>query len=275
MALQAFRHPRFRDVEARLYEVALSENPGSLAGLARLTVNQLERGRLTEALATADDPAFPPPARAAILYRARRQGLPVPDDRREVLAIADASQAPDPGIGALHLFYAGAQAADEGREADRSAARGALRDLAARLRVEGDSANARFADGAGLALDGLLAWQRGDRALAERFLEEARTQATGHGPRWGLNDMIRLWLGELLLEDGRPHEAEKYLASLWFDPLAYRELGKLYVEVEEPEKAREAYEGFVTAWKDADPELRPMVIEARQALAGLTPLRRE
>jgi len=275
MGVQAFRHPRFRDVEARLYEIALGEDPGSVAGLTRLTINQIERGRVDEALATADDPAFPPPARAAILYRARRQGMPLPDDRREVLRVADAAQAPDPGLGAIHLFYAGAQAADEGRESDRSAARGALRDLAARLRVEGDSANARFADGAGLALDGLLAWERGDRALAERFLEEARTNATGHGPKWGVNDMIRIWLGELLVENGRPHEAEKYLASLWFDPLAFRQLGKLYVEMEEPEKAREAYEAFVTAWGDADPELRPMVVEARQALAGLTPLRRE
>lgn len=275
MGVQALRHPRFRDVEARLYEIELREDPASLAGLARLTINRIERGRLTEALATADDPAFPPPTRAAILYRARRQGLPVPVDRQEILRVADAARAPDPGLGAIHLFYAGAQAADQDREADRSAARGALRDLAARLRVEGDSANARFADGAGLALDGLLAWDRGDHALAERFLEEARTQATGHGPRWALNDVIRLWLGELLIQDGRPHEAEKYLASLWFDPLAYRQLGKLYVEMEEPDKAREAYEMFVTAWRDADPELRPMVVEARQALAGLTPLRRE
>jgi class 3 adenylate cyclase/tetratricopeptide (TPR) repeat protein len=275
MAVQAFRHPRFRDLEARLYEVELKEDPGSLGALTRLTINRIERGRLTHALATADDPAFPRGARAAILYRARRQGLPVPADRREVLSVADAAQAPDPGFNAIHLFYAGAQASDEGREADRSAARGALRDLAARLRVEGDSANARFADGAGLALDGLLAWERGDRALAERFLEEARTQATGHAVKWAVNDMIRYWLGELLIEDGRPHDAEKYLASLWYDPLVYRKLGKLYVEMEEPEKAREAYEGFVTAWKDADPELRPMVVEARQALAGLTPLRRE
>jgi class 3 adenylate cyclase/tetratricopeptide (TPR) repeat protein len=275
MATQAFRHPRFRDIEARLYEIELRENPGSLAGLTRLTINRFERGRLTEALATAADPALPSTARVAVLYRARRQGLPVPADQHEVLAVADGAEAPDPGFGAIHLFYAGAQAADEGREADRSAARGALRDLAARLRVEGDSANARFADGAGLALDGLMARERGDRALAERFLEEARTKATGHGPQWGVNDMIRLWLGELLIEDGRPHDAEKYLASLWYDPLTYRRLGKLYVEMEEPEKAREAYEGFVTAWRDADPELRPMVIEARQALAGLTPLRRE
>ncbi|HET6341248.1 MAG TPA: hypothetical protein VFG78_03600, partial [Gemmatimonadota bacterium] len=180
-----------------------------------------------------------------------------------------------PVLHAVQLFFAGALAADLGREADRSAARGALRDLGAQLRVDGDSTNARFADGAGLALDGRLAWQRGDRALAERFLEEARTTATGHGPKWAVNDVVRLWLGELMVEDGRLHDAEKYFASLWFDPLAYRRLGELYVEMEEPEKAREFYEGFLTAWRDADPELQPMVVRVRQAVAGLTPLRRE
>ena len=87
--------------------------------------------------------------------------------------------------------------------------------------------------------------------------------------------MIRWWLGELLIEDGRPHDAEKYFTSMRFDPLAYRRLGELYVEMEEPDKAREAYEMFLTAWRDADPELQPMVVQARQALAGLTPLRRE
>jgi hypothetical protein len=45
--------------------------------------------------------------------------------------------------------------------------------------------------------------------------------------------------------------------------------------MEEPEKAREFYESFLTAWRDADPELEPMVVQTRQAVAGLTPLRRE
>jgi hypothetical protein len=124
-------------------------------------------------------------------------------------------------------------------------------------------------------LDGLLAWRRGDRAQAERFLEEARVEATGHGPRWAVNDVIRWWLGELLVEDGRPHEAEPYFASLWFDPLAHRQLGDLYVGMEEPDKARESYEMFLTAWRSADPELQPIVVRTRQAVAGLSPLRRE
>jgi tetratricopeptide (TPR) repeat protein len=270
-----FRHPRFRDIEAQLYELAIRKDAGHEGARANLAANRFQRGQLGEALKALDEPGFPPSARSALLYRLRRQGLPITDERIEIASRADAPEDAVPVAEAIHLFFSGALAADLGREAERASARGGLRDLGARLRVEGDSTTARFADGAGLALDGLLAWQRGDRAQAERFLEEARTEATGHGPKWSVNDMIRWWLGELLVEDGRPHDAEKYFASLRFDPLAQRRLGELYVEMEEPEKAREAYENFLTAWRDADPELEPMVVQTRQAVAGLTPLRRE
>lgn len=274
IALQAFRHPRFRDREGQLYEIAVRENQGPGAWI-NLAANRFQRGQLAEALVTVDEPGFPALGRPPLLYRAHRQGLPIGDDRIEAAARAEPPEIPDASVQALHRFFSGALAAELGHEPDRAAARGALRDLAARLRVEGDSTNARFADGAGLALDGLLAWQRGDHALAERFLEEARTKATGHGPKWAVSDMIRWWIGELLAEQGRYHDAEPYFASLWFDPLADRRLGDVYLEMGEPEKARQSYERFLTAWRDADPELQPMVVQTRQAVAGLSPLRRE
>jgi tetratricopeptide (TPR) repeat protein len=141
--------------------------------------------------------------------------------------------------------------------------------------VEGDSATGRFADGAGLALDGLLAWNRGNLELAEEFLEEARVEATGHGPHWAVNDVIRWWLGEILVEQGKLHEAEPYFASLWIHTMAEQRVGDLHAELGEPDKAREAYERFLTAWRDAEPEMAPEVAGVRQALAGMAPLRRE
>ncbi len=50
---------------------------------------------------------------------------------------------------------------------------------------------------------------------------------------------------------------------------------KVYEVLDEYGKALEAYEYFVEYWNDADPELQPMVEEARQAIIRLTPLRRE
>jgi class 3 adenylate cyclase/tetratricopeptide (TPR) repeat protein len=275
MALQDFRHPRFRETEARLYELALRKNPGRPGARVNLALNRFHRGRIAEGLETLEEPGFPPGAQIAILYRVRRQGLPVPEERVERAATRELPEDLDAVGRAVHLFFRSAHAADRGREAERAAARGSLRDLAARLRVEGDSTNARFADGVGRALDGLLAWQRGDRRQAERFLEEARVQATGHGPKWVVNDQIRWWLGELLVEAGRHHDAERYFASLWFDPMADRRLGDLYLEMEELDKARESYERFLMAWRDADPAARPLVARTQQTVTSLAPLRRE
>ncbi len=57
--------------------------------------------------------------------------------------------------------------------------------------------------------------------------------------------------------------------------MAESRLGEIYLQTGESEKAREAYERFLVAWRDAEPEMQPLVARARQSLAGLTPLRRE
>jgi tetratricopeptide (TPR) repeat protein len=273
IGLQDFRHPRFRDVEGRLYEIAArkgSVNAGALGGW-----NELHRGRPAAAAERARSSGFPAGARLAILGTAEIQGIPVPAAEIDEALAIDPEDLPTDLARTLLFFFRGARAADLGRESDRAAARGALRDLAARARVEGDSATGRFADGAGVALDGLLAWKRGNLELAEEFLEEARVEATGHGPHWAVNDVIRWWLGEILVEQGKLHEAEPYFASLWIHTMAEKRVGDLHAELGEPDKARESYERFLTAWRDAEPEMAPDVAGVRQALAGMAPLRRE
>jgi tetratricopeptide (TPR) repeat protein len=52
-------------------------------------------------------------------------------------------------------------------------------------------------------------------------------------------------------------------------PVALRRLGELYGERGNREKSLEYYGRFVDLWKDADPELQPLVTEARQAMARL------
>jgi tetratricopeptide (TPR) repeat protein len=90
-----------------------------------------------------------------------------------------------------------------------------------------------------------------------------------------------LWLGQLYQELGRFRDAERIYRSyssfgaLSTDPLSRRQLGSVYEALEEYDKARESYEYFVHYWQDADPELQPMVEEARQAIIRLKGLRRE
>src|SRR5688572_21516973 len=223
LGLQDFRHPRFLDVEGRLYEIAARN--GSVNGTILGAWNELHRGRPAAGLARVTAPGFLPGPRAAVLTTAQIQGIPVPADAiDEALAIDPADLTTHVGRATL-FFFRGARAGDQGREPERAAARGALRDLAARARVEGDSAAARFADGAGVALDGHVAWKRGNLELAEEFLEEARVEATGHGGQWAVNDAIRWWLAEVLVEQGKQHEAEPYFESLWIHTMSYERLG--------------------------------------------------
>jgi hypothetical protein len=62
-----------------------------------------------------------------------------------------------------------------------------------------------------------------------------------------------------------------------FDPVdahavaaTLQRLGALYAARGDRAKAREYYGRFVDLWKDADPELQPLVVDARAALRQLS-----
>ncbi|HWP36045.1 MAG TPA: tetratricopeptide repeat protein, partial [Gemmatimonadales bacterium] len=52
-------------------------------------------------------------------------------------------------------------------------------------------------------------------------------------------------------------------------PNAYRRLGELYEAKGDREKALRYYGDFVDLWKDADPELQPVVREVKERMARL------
>ncbi len=68
---------------------------------------------------------------------------------------------------------------------------------------------------------------------------------------------------------GRTGEAIPYLRYSWDSPWAWYLLGQAYEQEREPALARDAYEVFVAAWADADPELQPFVDDARGRLVAL------
>jgi hypothetical protein len=71
-------------------------------------------------------------------------------------------------------------------------------------------------------------------------------------------------------ELGRFDEAERAFRSVWNEPLAHLYLGRIYERTDRPAEALEAYEFFATAWRHADPELQPLIDEARQAITRLS-----
>jgi hypothetical protein len=174
-------------------------------------------------------------------------------------------------------FHAGAYAADEGRWEDQATAVRRLRAQAAEYLAAGDSASARFARGASIALRGHGLWRRGNSMGALPLLVQGQRATTWSGSptRGALNGTIRRWLGLLLLEMDRPREAVVYFESFWHDPWAAERLGPIYERIGDPAKAREAYVLVASSWSDADPALQARAREARAAVQRLTPLARE
>ena len=263
----ALWHPRFLALQEEVYQLRRQRSDAPWPAAIRLFFNRISQGKLRAALDGLDDPLLPPGFEFAGLYAAFMAGLPVPADRLDSeLTFEKAGSFGNP----FAVFYAGAYAADRARWEEHEKALAWLRGEAQRALEAGDSTGARFVVGEALALEGYRHWKEGRREEAARILETAQRQATGHGPEGGLNATLRWWLGKLMLELRRTRDAERYFASFRPDPLASYQLGKIYEELGDFAKARESYALFGLGWKDADPELQPMVAEARAAVQRLT-----
>ena len=57
-----------------------------------------------------------------------------------------------------------------------------------------------------------------------------------------------------------------------FLPGVHRRLGELYEAKGDAPKAADHYRAFIELWKNADPEMQPVVAEARRRLEKLTPV---
>jgi tetratricopeptide (TPR) repeat protein len=205
-------------------------------------------------------------------------GLPIPE---ETLTEALDPTAIDSVASVTTVFYAGAFAADRGRWPDHTRATAELEQRAERAFAEADTSDGLmpfsglYAARRANALEGYALWRRGQSAAALALLDLSGTRTI---------PIAQLWLGQLYQELGRLQDAERVYQSfsdgsaqarLSTEPLAQRELGKIYEQLEEYDKALESYEYFVEYWQNADPELQPMVEEARQAIIRLKGLRRE
>jgi tetratricopeptide (TPR) repeat protein len=247
-----------------------------------LFFSHLSRGRLDVMYRMLDEGAVAPETRQVapiVLYLVSRMGIEVPSGRYASALRPTPEQAPvDPsdffGPG-LTAFYAGAYAADRGAWTEHGAAVHRLRLYATAFLERGDSTSARFADGAARGLEGYGIWRRGRAEEALPVLQAAQRAATPL-ERGDLNFSMRWWIARLLMELKRPAEAEPYLRSLSVDaPSIYYELGRVYETLGRYDDARRSYELFAVAFKDADPELRPLAEEARRAASRLTSVVRE
>jgi tetratricopeptide (TPR) repeat protein len=260
-------HPRLYPRLARVVE-AWRARPDATADAAQwMVLADVIRGRAAGAAGRLRDPLLDAEGRAYAAYRTHllgpQAGSAAVEETLELPATDDAFAA----------FYTGALAAEQGRWPDHAKAVARLRTDARQALAAGDTTGGGFHEAAARALEGFGFLRKGDRESALQVLQSAQRQATGYGPPRRVNSTIRWWLGELLLEMDRPREAEPYFTSLVFevepDPLAAQRLGLIHERLGDAARARDAYELFVNAWQDADPELQPVVEEARAAARRL------
>lgn len=266
-------HPRFLPVAAELAAKGNQRDDATLGAVVNLLWVGIVRGKSADALAALDHPIFSPGFRENGLLAMHVFGLSLPDG---ALAEATTFSSADTVPTGKPLAVA-ARAIDQRRRVDyEEAVAHADRD-AKRFLAEGDSTSYRFTLGMIRAMEGYAAWRRGNRDEAWTLLEVARREATGHPPRITVNAVIRMWQGEIALETSRFREAVRLFRSFdwWGNPAVADRLGQAHEALGERDEALEAYELFITAWQDADPELQPRVDDARQAIIQLKGLRRE
>ena len=257
-------HPRFSEemdaISAAI--IARSTNPGAQAGerIARARRAAFWKGRWRELIDVLDE--IQPPGRACQLNELRSRGFPVdPATLDAALALGPADTTLAQGAFCKALY-----AAETGRWADHARVVGLVRREVENALARGDSLAASRERTGLQALDGVALWQRGEREEALPLLREVQTKVGGP-----VNPIV----AELLLEMDRPDEAEPYLRAMGHDPLAHYQLAKIYEKRGDREAAAEAYEYFATHWRDADPEMQPLVADARQAAIRLQGLQRE
>ena len=167
--------------------------------------------------------------------------------------------------GGSDVFLSGAYAADVGRWAAVDSTRAFLAALARRQLGIGDSLKARHTRLLAEALHGYQVARAGDVEQGIRMLQSLQPQLRGSA-------VVRWWLGELLLENGRPREARVYFASYWGDkegiPASYF-LARIDEQLGNRAQARAEYARFADGWRNADREVQPYVAEARARIAAL------
>jgi serine/threonine-protein kinase len=214
----------------------------------------LRHGALSEFLSRISDPRVPGGWRRCLVWGLYRNGYPVPEERVETdLAVASVDTT---GVGSLSCTAM--YAADRGRWDHYAQVIDRLDDLANRALAAGDTSAAQDARDGAQFVRGYGQVRQGEPdGLA--LMDEARREG---------DSFVEL-IGDIHMELGNHQEAVRYYRAEWTHVLVRLKLARAYALLGELEKARDAYTYFVEAWADADPELQPMVEEAKREIVRL------
>ncbi len=263
--------PRFLPAQERLAEIQGRRATGTNWGPVMAAWAHMGRGRQRAALETLEDPDIRPHWAVYGAYWWHVQGMPLAPEVLDRVLAPSAVDSTD----ASSLFVAAVWAIDRERAAEGAALGRRMKGLGTRQIAAGDSTVAGMTDAMLEALDGYRDLRSGNGEEALRKFEAARPRIAGQWGEWVANMTIGWWTAELLVEMGRPAEAVPYFESITNTPIAQLELGKAYEALGEREKALAAYEEFVNAFDQPDPEVLALAEEGRQGIIRMKGLKRE
>jgi class 3 adenylate cyclase/tetratricopeptide (TPR) repeat protein len=257
-------HARFLPLGEALCRQILSRLDGTEWSAELLAYFLMWQGKIEEAIRAVDHPLLGPRFRRDIAYGLHfyRVGT-LPDALERELAF----QAADTN----NWFLAGAYAADRGRWPELAAAVRALR--TAGREAGKDSIDARAFGGTADALEGYGLWKRGRTGEALPLLIAGQRNMVGYAdPYEEPPRLVCWWIGLLFLDLGKPEEAIPYLHQAPFaslNPYVAYDMATAYAGAGKNREAIDRYRYALTAWRNADPILRPRIETARREIARL------
>ncbi|HJR52218.1 MAG TPA: adenylate/guanylate cyclase domain-containing protein [Gemmatimonadota bacterium] len=263
--------PRFLPVQERLAAIQGRRETAANWGPVIAAWSRMGRGRMHAGIESIEGPDIRPHWEAYAAYWWHVQGMPLPPEVLDRVLAPSAVDSTD----AASLFLAAVRSIDRDRAAEGAALARRMEDLGARQIARGDSTVAGMTGAMVEALDGYRDLRAGRREEALRKLEAARPGIAGQFGEWIVNLTIGWWTADLLVDLGRPAEAVPYFESITDTPIAQLELGKVYEALGEREKALAAYEEFVHAFDQPDPEVVALAEAGRQGVIRMKGLRRE
>jgi tetratricopeptide (TPR) repeat protein len=259
-------HARFLPLSEALYRETLSRLDRTEQCASCLTFVLVRQGKIEEAIRLLDHPLLRPPDRRHFAYALHSYRVATLTDtlqRELAFQRADTND----------WLFAGAYAADRGRWPEHAAAVRALR--AAGREAGRDSIDARAFGGTADALEGYGLWKQGRTREALPLLIAGQRNMVGYAyPNEEPPRRVCWWIGLLLLELGRPADAIPYLhqatgTAFLTNPYVAYDLARAYAGAGENREAIDRYRYALTAWRNADPVLKPRIDAARREIARL------
>ena len=172
------------------------------------------------------------------------------------------------------LFWLGAMATEEGNRGEAEHWGNALASRAMGLRSEGETSAADYAEAYAAALSAFGDLLRADSTSLSDFETALGKLPAADYTREQPQSYLRYRVGQVLFDRGELDAATRYFGSFhpydfYTSPAEYY-LGRIGEAKAERDEAAAHYRRFLTWWRDADPELRPMWDDARNRLTSMT-----